>query len=98
MEGTPWGELSLAGILLLLVLREVFSFLKTTKNGNGSTSAWAIESAKSFGSMTTEIRKLNHAISNLSQILQLLSHEVKATRAQVKEARRDIEELKRRTG
>ena len=88
MEGTPWGELSLAGILLLLVLREVFSFLKASKNGNGVTQ-WM--------TMAEEIRKLNQNIANLSQILQALSHEVKATRAQVKEARRDIEELKRRS-
>lgn len=97
MEGTPWGELSLAGILLLLVLREVFSFLKASRNGNGSPTAWAIESAKSFGIMTAEIRKLNQSLADLSTILQTLSHEVKATRAQVKEARKDIEELKRRT-
>ena len=91
MEGTPWGELGVAGILIVIVLREVFTFLKT-KNGNGhsTATAWALESSREFGSMTTEMRKLNHSISQLSQILTGLAHETKATRAQVKEVRNDL--------
>jgi len=36
------------------------------------------------------MRKLNHSISQLSQILTGLAHETKATRAQVKEVRNDL--------
>jgi len=97
MEGTPWGELSLAGILMVLVLREVFSFLKTRPNGSGHADSWALETAKSVGSMTTEVRKLNHAIANLSQVLQSLSGDVKATKSHVKEVRKDIDEMNRRS-
>ncbi|MEO2122088.1 MAG: hypothetical protein ABGY10_01975 [bacterium] len=97
MEGTPWGELGIAGILIVIVLREVFNFLRS-RNGNGhsTATAWALESSREFGSMTTEMRKLNHSIAQLSQTLNCLSHEAKATRAQVKEVRKDIEELDRR--
>lgn len=92
---TPWEQIGIAGILIVIILREVFNFLRS-RNGNGHATAWALEYSREFGSMTTEMRKLNHSIAQLSQTLNCLSHEAKATRAQVKEVRKDIEELDRR--
>ena len=81
-----WGQLSLAGLLLLLVLREVFTYLKTAKNGSPQ---WQI------ARLETEISKLSVACTNLNIVLVNLTNEVKATRQEVKEARKDLEEMKR---
>ena len=92
METTEWGSIGIVGVLALLLLREVLGFLGT-RMGNGNHLT---EQAKAAATLEAELRKLSHAISNLAQILNGLTHEMKLTQAELKEARRDIEELKRR--
>ena len=82
--------------LALLILREVFSFLKERKNGyeNGGRlraemKQWA-EVEKNLTSLTENIRKLAHTINNQTQtmnaVLYKIQHDVQETRQQIKDA------------
>jgi len=80
--------------LALLIIREVFSFIKERKgNGNGLRYAelkqWR-EVEKSLTSLTENIRKLSHTINNQTQtmnaVLYKIQHDVQETRQQIKDA------------
>ena len=47
-----FGEIGVAAIVALLLLRETFSFLKHKNgNGNGTTKHYVYESSKAIGSL-----------------------------------------------
>jgi len=82
--------------LALLILREVFSFVrekKTNGNGNGYKLAeikqWQ-EVERNLTSLTENIRKLSHTINNQTQtmnaVLYKIQHDVQETRQQIKDA------------
>jgi len=83
------SEIGVPAIVALLLLREVFSFLKE-KNGNGHTKHYVYESSKVMGSLEVEMRRLSHSINNLGQIINNLHHEIKETRADVKEIKEEL--------
>jgi len=97
MIDIPPVETGLASTALaLLILREVFSFLKERKiNGtNGlkireEMKQWA-EVEKSLTSLTENIRKLSHTINNQTQtmngVLFKIKYDVQETRQQIKDA------------
>ena len=94
----PIVETGLASTALaLLILREVFAFMKDRKvNGNGlkytEIQKWH-EVEKSLPSLTETIRKLTHAISTQTQtlnaVLYKIQHDVEETRRQIKDAVQD---------
>ena len=84
------SQVGVAAIVTILLLRETFSLLKTKTNGNGDTKQYVFESSKMMGSLEVELRRLSHAINNLSQLTSTLHHEVKETRATVKEVRDEM--------
>lgn len=80
--------------LALLIIREVFSFIKERKvNGNGvgytEAKKWS-EVERSLTSLTENIRKLSHTINNQTQtmnaVLYKIQHDVQETRQQIKDA------------
>jgi len=80
--------------LALLIIREVFSFIKERKvNGNGlkysEIKQWQ-EVEKSLTGLTENIRKLSHTINNQTQtmnaVLYKIQHDVQETRQQIKDA------------
>lgn len=87
-----WQSIGVVGILALFLVRETFQFLQQNKTHGKS----AIEAARAGAELQAELRKLVHAINNLSQIAQNLTHEMKSTQAEVRECRKDIEEIQRR--
>lgn len=92
MESPEWTSIGIVGVLSLLLLREVLNFLSTRLGTTGSLN----EQAKAAATLEAELRNLSTAISSLAKILNTLTHEMKLTQAELKEARKDIEELKRR--
>lgn len=92
MTEPEWTSIGIVGVLSLLLLREVLGFLKTT----GRTGSAVADQAKAAAALEAELRKLSHAIANLTQILHALSHEMKATQQEVRECRKDIEDIQRR--
>lgn len=94
----PVVESGLASAALaLLILREVFAFMKDRKgNGNGlkytEIQKWH-EVEKSLTVLTETISKLSHAISTQTQtlnaVLYKIQHDVEETRRQIKDAVQD---------
>ena len=81
--------------LALLILREVFGFLKDRKNGNGNGHKWQevekfTELEKELEHLNENLRKLTHTINNQTQtmnaVLFKIQHDVQETRQQIKEA------------
>jgi len=86
-------NIGVAAIVALLIIREVFNFLKSKNgngNGNGTTKHLAFESSKVMGALDTELRKLNHGVSNLSQLITILTHHVKESRSDIKELKEEV--------
>jgi gas vesicle protein len=97
MIDIPPMETGLASTALaLLILREVFSFMKERKS-NGANGLkireemkqWT-EVEKSLTSLTENIRKLSHTINNQTQtmtaVLFKIKYDVQETRQQIKDA------------
>jgi len=94
MENIDLGT-GLGGIALtVLILREVFSFVKSTKVPNGSA---AYETSKTIGMLETEIRKMSHAINNLNQLLTMQTHLLKESRAENRELLAEVRKLREET-
>lgn len=94
MENLDIGT-GLGGIALtILILREVFSFIKSTKAPNGSA---AYETNKTIGMLETEIRKMSHAINNLNQLLTMQTHLLKESRAENRELLAEVRKLREET-
>jgi len=81
--------------LVLLILREVFGFLKDRKqpNGNGHKLHEVekfTELEKELEHLNENLRKLTHTINNQTQtmnaVLFKIQHDVSETRQQIKEA------------
>lgn len=84
-ELTNYATPGLGAIALaLLILREVFSFVKEKKNGNSSLQKYS--ELDRWRSMEEAIRKLTSALNNNSQLIQTVIHTTKETREEVKEA------------
>lgn len=88
LEGA-WQSIGVVGILALFLVREVLGFLKESRNGK-------FESGKTIGTLETELRRLNASITNLTETLTNVILECRATQSEVREVRRDIDELKGR--
>jgi TolA-binding protein len=94
MENLDFGT-GLGGIALtILILREVFSFIKSTKGPNGSV---AYETNKTIGMLETEIRKMSHAITNLNQLLTMQTHLLKESRAENQALLAEVRKLREET-
>lgn len=52
------GDLGVAAIVVLLVLREVFSFLKSRKNGDDGDAVWRASLGRTTEKMAGEIHQL----------------------------------------
>ena len=83
-----WTNIGIVGVLSLLLVREVFAFLKANPS--------KFESGKAVGNLENEIRRLNASITALTETLTNVILECRATQAEVREVRRDIDELKGR--
>ena len=84
-ELTNYATPGLGAIALaLLILREVFAFVKEKKNGNASLQKYS--ELDRWRSMEEAIRKLTSALNNNSQLIQTVIHTTKETREEVKEA------------
>ena len=88
LSGPEWTSIGMVGVLALLMVREVFAFLKSTPG--------KFESGKAIGQLENEIARLSASISGLNEALTSILVETRATQAEVREIRRDIDELKGR--
>ena len=93
------SQLGLASIVVLLLLREVFGFLKTHKaNGNShlayDTSKTMSRLDNEISTLVAEIRKMGHAINNLNTLLTLQTHELKESRQEAKQIKEQLEKLR----
>ena len=88
LSGPEWTSIGMVGVLALLLVREVFAFLKS--------SPGKFESGKAIGQLENEIARLSASISGLNEALTSILVETRATQAEVREIRRDIDELKGR--
>jgi TolA-binding protein len=86
--GTGLGAIALT----VLILREVFSFVKSTKTPNGSAATY--ETSKTIGMLETEIRKMSHAINNLNQLLTMQTHLLKESRAENRDTLAEVRKLR----
>ena len=93
MEDLDIGNGLGAIALVLLILREVFSFLKD-KNGNPANGNNAA-SWKSLGAIESELKRVN---AGLSQIQATISMASSWTKDQLKESRKDIRETRHEVG
>ena len=84
-----WTSIGMVGVLALLLVREVFSFLRDQRNGK-------FEAGKAVGNLEGEIIRLNASIGALTEALTQVIIECRATQQEVREVRKDIDELKGR--
>lgn len=85
--------------MVLLLLREVFGFLKTHKTNGNSHLAYDTSKTMSrldneISTLVAEIRKMGHAINNLNTLLTLQNHELKESRQEAKQIKEQLEKLR----
>jgi peptidoglycan hydrolase CwlO-like protein len=96
------SQLGLAAVVALLLLRETFGFLKTQKtNGTTTPNSWAYDTNKTMSrleneirTLVAEIRKMNQALNNLSNLLTLQTHELKESRNETKDVQKQVRKLR----
>lgn len=82
LTGESWQGIGLVGVLALLLVREVLSFLRDQRNGHNN--------------LGNEISRLQASITTLNETLVNVIIETRATRQEVGEIRRDLDEVKER--
>lgn len=68
-------ELIIAGAVVALVGKIVFDWLKTTSKVTNDHNLTQ-ENYKMLGQVETELRKQNHALANIRQLLENLTHNI----------------------
>ena len=68
-------EYIIVGGIIALVGKIVFDWLKTTRNITNDHNHTE-ENYKMLGKVETELRKQNHALANIRQVLENLTHNV----------------------
>lgn len=90
-----WTQLGMTGVLALLLVRETFAFLKSVKANSGEKELIA-EYATHTSNLQNELKNLNAAITQLTHTLHSMGQELRSVQAEVRELRRDFDELKAR--
>jgi len=88
LSGPEWTSIGMVGVLALLLVREVFAFLKSQPGKSSSNLELDL--------LMNEIRRLNASITSLTEALTNVIVECRETKNSVAEIRRDLDELKGR--
>lgn len=81
-------ELIIAAAVIALIAKIVWDWLTRGRmNGNGSKQMIDAQH-KTLGQIETELRKLNHAVSNLRQAADAIGHNLQEVRDEMKDLRK----------
>lgn len=92
-------QVGVGGLVAVLLVREILSFLKARNGSNGGHGA--VQQAlqlERWRAVEEAIRASTHTIRNNSQVLESLSHHIMESRQELKEAVTECRAEKRRRG
>lgn len=92
-------QVGVGGLVAVLLVREILSFLKGRNGSNGGQVA--VQQAlqlERWRAVEEAIRASTHTIRNNSQVLESLSHHIMESRQELKEAVTECRAEKRRRG
>jgi archaellum component FlaC len=85
-------QLGVGALVAILIIREVFSFLKT-KNGNSPKIEVTAECIRTIDRVEEQIGKVKHSLNNNLTVINGSYHQMKELRTEIKELKLMVEKL-----